>query len=126
MIVTQNLNTILVYAQGEAERLLNKQIEPGHLLLAIIRLGEGTAFEVLQKTNWKAEEAKAYLEKELQGSETMIEPVTRSMQVERILRIADGISREYQAEAVGSIHLLLAIMRESINTTAASCGRSGV
>ena len=119
MIVTQNLNTILVYAQGEAERLLNKQIEPGHLLLAIIRLGEGTAFEVLQKTNWKAEEAKAYLEKELQGTETMIEPVTRSMQVERILRIAEGISREYQAEAVGSIHLLLAIMRESINTTAA-------
>lgn len=119
MIVTQNLNTILVYAQGEAERLLNKQIEPGHLLLAIIRLGEGIAFEVLQKTNWKAEEAKAYLEKELQGSETMIEPVTRSMQVERILRIAEGISREYQAEAVGSIHLLLAIMRESINTTAA-------
>ena len=119
MIVTQNLNTILVYAQGEAERLLNKQIEPGHLLLAIIRLGEGTAFEVLQKTNWKAEEAKAYLEKELQGTDTMIEPVTRSMQVERILRIAEGISREYQAEAVGSIHLLLAIMRESINTTAA-------
>ena len=119
MIVTQNLNTILVYAQGEAERLLNKQIEPGHLLLAIIRLGEGTAFEVLQKTNWKAEEAKAYLEKELQGTDTMIEPATRSMQVERILRIAEGISREYQAEAVGSIHLLLAIMRESINTTAA-------
>ena len=119
MIVTQNLNTILAYAQGEAERLLNKQIEPGHLLLAIIRLGEGTAFEVLQKTNWKTEEAKAYLEKELQGTDTMIEPVTRSMQVERILRIAEGISREYQAEAVGSIHLLLAIMRESINTTAA-------
>ena len=119
MIVTQNLNTILVYAQGEAERLLNKQIEPGHLLLAIIRLGEGTAYDMLQKTNWNAGEAKAYLEKELQGRESMIEPVTRSMQVERILRIAEGISREYQAEAVGSIHLLLAIMRESINSTAA-------
>ena len=119
MIVTQNLNTILTYAQGEAERLLNKQVEPAHLLLAIIRLGGGTAFEILQKANFNAAEAKAALEKELQGTESMIEPVTRSAQTERILRIAEGISREYQAEAVGSIHLLLAIMRESINTTAA-------
>ena len=119
MIVTQNLNTILVYAQGEAERLLSKYIEPSHLLLGIIRLGEGTAFEVLTKTGWDKEAAKAYLEKEVQGTEGMIEPVKRSAQTDRILRIAEGISREYQSDMVGSIHLLLAIMRENINTTAA-------
>lgn len=119
MIVTQNLNTILIYAQGEAERLLNKQVEPAHLLLAILRLGEGTAYEILKKTNLNTEEVKAHLEKELQGTESIIEPVTRSVHTDRILRIAEGISREYQAEAVGSIHLLLAIMRDSINTAAA-------
>ena len=48
----------------------------------------------------------------------MIEPVQRSAQTDRILRIAEGISREYMAEAVGTIHLLLAILRERINTTA--------
>ena len=119
MIVTQHLNTIILYAQSEAERLLSKRIEPDHLLLAIIRLGEGTAYEVLTKTKFNAEEAKAHLEQTNQGFETMIEPVTRSVFTERVLRIAEGISREYQAEAVGSIHLLLAIMRDSINTTAA-------
>lgn len=119
MIVTDNLNTILVYAQGEAERLLSKQLEPAHLLLGIIRLGKSTAYEVLQKTHWDEAEVKAHLEQEVRSSETMIEPVKRSAQTDRILRIAEGISREYQSDAVGSIHLLLAIMRESINTTAA-------
>lgn len=119
MVITQNLNAILEYAQGEAERLMSKRVEPAHLLLAILRLGKGSAYEVLQKTSLKAEEAKAYLEKEMQGTDQMVEPVTRSPQTDRILRIAEGISREYQAEAVGSIHVLLAIMRERINTTAA-------
>ena len=119
MIVTQHLNTILVYAQEEAERLLSKKVEPAHLLLGTIRLGEGSAWEVLQKTHWNPEDVKSYLEHEMRGQETMIEPVSRSAQTERILRIAEGISWEYQADAVDSIHLLLAIMRESINTTAA-------
>ena len=44
MIVTQNLNKILYYAHDEAERLRNKTVEPEHLLLAIIRLGEGSAY----------------------------------------------------------------------------------
>ena len=45
MIVTQNLNKILYYAHDEAERLRNKTVEPEHLLLAIIRLGEGSAYD---------------------------------------------------------------------------------
>ena len=51
MVVTQNLNRIIIYAQDEAERLMNKQIEPEHLLLAIIRLNGSTAYEVLHQTS---------------------------------------------------------------------------
>lgn len=49
MIVTQNLNKVIIYAQEEAERLVSKRIEPDHLLLGILRLGEGSAFEVLHQ-----------------------------------------------------------------------------
>ena len=45
-------------------------------------------------------------------------PQQRTRQADRILRIAEGISREYQADAVGSVHLLLAIMREQVNPVA--------
>lgn len=119
MIVTQNLNRILVYAHDEAERLRCKYIEPGHLLLAIIRLGEGTAYELLRQASFEPDEAKAQLDKDLMEDGNMIEPVTRSAQTDRILRIAEGISREYKADAIGSVHLLLAIMREQINSAAA-------
>ena len=119
MIVTQNLNKIIVYAQEEAERLLNKTVEPEHLLLGILRLGEGTAYDLLCQTSFKPEEAKAYLDESLRQNHAMIEPVQRSAHADRILRIAESISREYRAEAVGSAHLLLAIMREELNIAAA-------
>ena len=119
MIVTQNLNRIIVYSQDEAERLFSKRVEPGHLLLAIIRLGEGSAMEVLRQTAFDPDEAKQHLDKVLRGETEMIQPVTRSGLTDRILRVAEGISREYNSDAVGSIHLLLAIMREHINDAAA-------
>ena len=118
MQVTQNLNKILYYAHDEAERLRCKTVEPEHLLLAIIRLGEGSAYELLRQSSFEPSEAKTQLDKNLRVDKNTLEPVTRSAQVERILRIAEGISREYNTDVIGSAHLLLAIMREQINHAA--------
>ena len=119
MQVSQNLNKILYYAHDEAERLMCKQVEPEHLLLAIIRLGEGSAFELLLRTSFRPEDAKKQLDSNLRCEETLVEPITRSRQVERILRVAEGISREYKSDQIASVHLLLAIMREQLNRAAA-------
>ena len=119
MIVTQNLNKIIIYAQEEAERLQNKSVEPEHLLMGILRLGEGSAYDILCRTSFQPEEAKTYWDRALRQDNPMIEPVQRSAHADRILRIAEGISREYKAEAVCSIHLLLALMREGFNAAAA-------
>ena len=119
MIVTLNLNKIILFAQEEAERLLNKSVEPEHLFMGILRLGEGSAYDLLCRTSLRPEEAKAYWDRTLRKEEQMIEPVSRSAHADRILRIAESISREYKAEAVGSAHLLLALMREELNAAAA-------
>ena len=119
MIVTLNLNKIILFAQEEAERLLNKSVEPEHLFMGILRLGEGSAYDLLCRTSLRPEEAKAYWDRTLRKEEQMIEPVSRSAHADRILRIAECISREYKAEAVGSAHLLLALMREELNAAAA-------
>lgn len=119
MPLTVRLNKILIYARDEAERLQNTQILPEHLVLGILRLAEGQAFELLRKAGLSAEEAKGNLDTALQQEQrNTIEPITRSTQVESIIRIAEGISREYQADAVGSAHLLLAILRHRINRAA--------
>lgn len=116
---TIRVNKILIYAREEAERLQNTQVMGEHLLLGILRLGEGTAYDVLKKAGWIPEEAKEQLDEALRGPDSdMLQPVTRSAQVERILRIAEGEARDCKDEAVGSIHLLLAILREHINRAA--------
>ena len=119
MIVTQNANKIILYAQNEAERLMSKYIEAEHLMLAIIRLGEGSAWELLRQTDFDAVEAKAHIEETVRGIEQTYESLPISAQTSRILRIAEGISREYNEEAVGSVHILLAIFREQVNAVAA-------
>ena len=117
MIVTYNLNQVLIYMQEEAERLCSAAIEPEHLLLAIIRLGEGSAYELLVRADFRAEEAKASIENIVRGEERP-EKLMRNARVDQILRIAESISREYKSEAVGTVHLLLAILREQINKAA--------
>ncbi len=118
MQITQHLNQILLYAQEEAERLMSARVEPEHMLLAIMRLGEGTAYDLLLRAHFRPEEAKAPLEDSIRGKEGAPEVISRSVLTERVLRIAEAISREYQANAVGSVHLLLAISREQINRAA--------
>ena len=120
MQVTQRLNKILYYAHDEAERLSCPQVEPEHLLLGIIRLGEGSAYELLLHASFRPEDAKRQLDEHLRREpQATIQPIGRSPQIERILRVAERISKEYQTEAIGSVHLLLAIMREQINNAAA-------
>ena len=106
MPLTVRLNKILIYAHEEAGRLCNKEVLPEHLLLGIIRLQEGTAYDLLLRTGWSPEDAKLNLDEVLQESST------------DILRIADNEAKSYNDEATGSIHLLLAILHERINHAA--------
>lgn len=120
MPLTVRLNKILLYAQQEAERLQNPQVLSEHLLLGIFRLAEGSAYNMLVHLGCNIGEAKQQLDSAL-GTESsdVLSPATRSSQVERILRIADSEAKATQADAVGSIHLLLAILHEHINRAAA-------
>ena len=118
MVVSENTNKIILYAQEEAGRLQSACIEPAHLLLAIIRLGEGSAYNLLTQANFAPDQAKEALEQSVTGeAETVNKPLSSTC--ERIFRIAEGISREYHSEMVCSAHMLLAILRERINKTAA-------
>ena len=117
MVVTLNVNRILVYTQEEAERLHSAAIEPGHLFLAMLRIEDCSAYALLQQASLDPEQAKAYFNETLEG-EQITKDIPRSKSLDRILRIAEGISREYNAEAVNTTHLLLAIMREGINSVA--------
>ncbi|MCQ2311838.1 MAG: ATP-dependent Clp protease ATP-binding subunit [Paludibacteraceae bacterium] len=119
-MLTVRLNKILTYAREEAERLQNTLVQPEHLLLGILRLGEGQAYSTLHELGWNETVAKQQLDSALAGPPSdLLQPAQRSAQVERILRVADSEAKLTQAQAVGSIHLLMAILHEHINRAAA-------
>ena len=46
---TNNLHSILLYAQQEAQRLGSTEIMPDHMILGILRLADGKAYELLMQ-----------------------------------------------------------------------------
>lgn len=108
-----------MYAQEEAERLHSSKVDTAHFMLAILRLVECSAYNLLLRANFSPEDGKSYFEQQLQyPADESGSFQGRTSHADRILRIAEGISREYKAEAVNTAHLLLAIMREQVNPVA--------
>ena len=48
---SQRVSDIIVYSKEEANRLRSRHIGPEHLLLGMLRDGEGKAIEILSKLN---------------------------------------------------------------------------
>ena len=111
---TNNLHTILTYAREEAGRLGNPEIMPDHLLLGILRLGAGKAFELLMQAGIDPVECKRRIDERLRQAEaTQTQKLSRAS--ERIIRLTGIEARSYQAETCGSVHLLMGLLRDRIN-----------
>ena len=111
---TNNLHTILLYAQQEAQRLGNTEILPDHLVLGILRLADGKAFELLMQAGLNPVELKRAIDERLMQASTS-ETAKMSRSSERILRLMLIEANAYHAEECGSVHLLLGILRERVN-----------
>ncbi len=118
MDYTTRLRNIISYAGQETVRLGNANVSPEHLMLGILRLGEGTAYDILIKCNVNIQQLKFNLDDHVRRDppeQVDNNTVHLSSGSERIIRLV-AIERDaYGAEVAGSIHLLLAILRERIN-----------
>lgn len=111
---TNNLNTILLYAQQEAQRLGNSEVLPDHLMLGILRLANGKAFELLMQAGLNPVELKRAIDERLmQASTNEAQKMSRASL--RILRLMQIEAKIYHAEECGSVHLLLGLLRERVN-----------
>ncbi len=116
MDYSPHLNTIIRYARQEAERLGTAQVMPDHLVLAILRVDESKAYQLLLQAGLDAAELKRTLDKHLFAAP--LPPNTNipfSRATERILRICSIEAGDYNAQQIGSEHLLLSILRERVN-----------
>ena len=90
-------------------------------MLGILRLAEGTAYDLLIQAGINQQELRSYLEDHLRHDQTDnvdANSLHLSPASERIIRLVAMEMNRYGAEVAGSAHLLLAILRERINYAA--------
>ena len=118
MEYTLRLNTILNYAHQEADRLSNESIMPDHLVLAILRIGEGAAYDLLIREKVDLVSFKERMDSHMRAialpSEQNKVP-TLSSTCTTIMKVCAMIAKAYGSSVAGSLHLLMAILREHMN-----------
>lgn len=113
---TKRVTDIIQYSKEEANRLRNDSITPEHLLLGMIREGEGKAIQILESLYVDIIKVKAEVISELRKSSidesTYTEQIELSEKTSRILKLSLLEANILKCEAADSEHLLLAIMRD--------------
>lgn len=116
---TPRVSDIITYSKEEAIRLNNSYIGPEHLLLGILREGEGKAIEVLFNLQIDLKQLKIEMENKLHEVEDNVFPYNENINfndvASRILKLCILEARQMKREAVDSEHILLAIMRQKNN-----------
>ena len=116
---TPRVSDIITYSKEEANRLNNSYIGPEHLLLGILREGEGKAIEVLFNLQIDLKQLKAEIESKLKNTSDAplmhAEDINFNDVASRILKLCILEARQMKCEAVDSEHILLAIMRQKNN-----------
>ena len=119
---SQRVSDIIVYSKEEANRLRSRDIGPEHLLLGILRDGEGKAIEILSKLNTNLAAIKQQIEAQLKAeADEMLLPdaeVPLSNDAAKILKMCILEARGMKSNIADTEHVLLAILREKNNMAA--------
>ena len=112
---SQQVKDVIAYSKEEALRLGHEQIGTEHLLLGILRDGEGKVISVLEALNVDLKEVKAKIEtltppKEVDSLYTS-RNLTLTKQAERALKTTFLEAKLFRSPTVNTIHLLLCILR---------------
>ncbi|HNX89883.1 MAG TPA: ATP-dependent Clp protease ATP-binding subunit [Paludibacteraceae bacterium] len=113
---TEQLNNVFIYSVQEAERLGNAYVGPEHLLLALIRVGNNRALDLLVSMNVDINNVKQKIESLVR---TDMEPTGGEIPLlkstEKIKKIMELEARSLSASSADTEHLLLAILKDKNN-----------
>ena len=107
---------VIAFSREEAVRLGHDYIDASHLLLGLIREGDGQAIKTLRNLGVNIDKLKAAIEDsmrhtgEKEGLQADQIPLTK--QAEKILKITFLEAKIFKSELIGTVHLLLSILRD--------------
>jgi ATP-dependent Clp protease ATP-binding subunit ClpA/predicted dehydrogenase len=115
---TPRAQQVLALARNEADRFNDNFVFPEHILLGLIALGQGIAFDVLQKIGFSLEKVRTEVGKQAgtRGDTKRSGLMSYAPTVKRVLAEASEEAENLNHTYVGTEHILLALLREPEGT----------
>jgi len=111
---TPRAQQVLALARKEADRFHHNYVGTEHILLGLIKLGQGVAVSVLQKMGLDLETVRAAVEKQVgTGQEAKAQgSIPYTPRVKKVLALAGKEAKALNHSYVGTEHILLGLLRE--------------
>ncbi|HUX34014.1 MAG TPA: ATP-dependent Clp protease ATP-binding subunit, partial [Gemmatimonadaceae bacterium] len=126
---TERVRKVLAMAREEAARLHHEYVGTEHILLGLIREGEGVAATVLQNLNVELDEVQQKIEDTVRKGkavQTTGPDLPYTSRAKKVLELAMAEARELNHSYVGTEHLLLGLLREEKGIAAQVLTEAGV
>ena len=126
---TERVRKVLAMAREEAARLHHEYVGTEHILLGLIREGEGVAATVLQNLSVELDEIQQKIEetvKKGKAAQTTGPDLPYTSRAKKVLELAMSEARELNHSYVGTEHLLLGLLREEKGIAAQVLTDAGV
>ena len=117
---SNRVRDVISYSREEAIRLGHDYIGTEHLLLGIIREGEGIAIKILRNLGCDLLKLKKSVEETVrtQGGALSVGNIPLTKQAEKVLKITYLEAKLYKSDVIGTEHLLLSLLRDNENIAA--------
>jgi ATP-dependent Clp protease ATP-binding subunit ClpC len=110
---TDRARRVLTLAQDEAQRFNHNYIGTEHLLLGLVREGEGVAARVLENMNVELPKVRTAVEFIIgRGDRPVVGEVELTPRAKRVIELAIDEARRLGNNYIGTEHLLLGLVRE--------------
>ncbi len=111
---TPRAQQVLALARKEADRFNHNYVGTEHLLLGLIKLGQGVAVNVLQKMGLDLETVRMEVEKQVGSGpdQKMVGNIPYTPRVKKVLALAGKEAKALSHSYVGTEHILLGLLRE--------------
>src|SRR3954465_12041328 len=125
---TPRAQQVLALARKEADRFNHNFVGTEHLLLGLIKLGQGVAVNVLQKLGLDLETVRMEVEKQVGTGpdQKMIGNIPYTPRVKKVLALAAKEAMALNHTYVGTEHILLGLLREGDGVAALVLKNLGV
>ncbi|PTM16377.1 MAG: Clp protease ClpC [Bacteroidetes bacterium] len=117
---SSKVRDVIQFSREEAIRLNHDYIGTEHLILGIVRLGDGVAVRILKNLECDLSKLKKTIEDTVRGTggNVTVGNIPLTKQAEKVLRITYLEAKLYKSETIGTEHLLLSLLRDEENIAA--------